>query len=166
MSAWITDLGQALVLATLVVCAYTDVRWRRIPNAFLLVGLLAAALAEGARGPTVLAMHALAGLMVLTLGLAAWLFGTVGAGDAKLFGVAGVLLGMDRLVGAFVVFALLSGLWAFALAVRAAIARDPERIPHIVFGVPLYLPQKVTLPLAVPMAAGVVLMVALTHLHA
>jgi prepilin peptidase CpaA len=99
--------------------AVIDIRQRRIPNAVSVttaaVGIALAA--TGLSGLTV--MSSLAGLAAgLALMLPGHMFGGTGAGDVKLFAAAGTLLGIGRIVPAFLFVAIAGGVLAVLVAVR------------------------------------------------
>ena len=82
--------------------ALIDLRTRRIPNA-ISVGLAALGVvlaAGGASGTSVASSLAgfFAGLLLMMPG---HLLGATGAGDVKLFAAVGAVVGLERIVGAF-----------------------------------------------------------------
>jgi len=118
MSQALVNIGLLVPLA--IIIGYYDVRYRRIPNAFVL-----AALAAG------LAMNAifggLAGLAASLGGCALafilmfllHIFGAMGAGDVKLFAAIGAVTGAQLVVPTFLVVALTGGLLAVVSIIRA-----------------------------------------------
>lgn len=83
-----------LLVALIIICSATDVRARRVPNSVLLPALLASlflnSLADGLTG----LVDSLAGLAIGLLMLMPFhLLGRMGAGDIKLLGVVGSVLG-------------------------------------------------------------------------
>lgn len=83
-----------LVLALVVLCCITDIRLRRIPNAVLLPTLMSALFLNALGGGLAGFIDSLGGLLVGTLMLMPmYLLGRMGAGDLKLLGVVGALLG-------------------------------------------------------------------------
>jgi prepilin peptidase CpaA len=108
-----------LVAASGGASAFVDLRCRRVPNAITLgtaaVGIGFAGL--HATGLTVAA--SLAGLAVgLLLMLPGHVIGATGAGDVKLFGAVGTLLGPAGIAVAFLYTAVAGGLLAVFVAVR------------------------------------------------
>lgn len=111
-----------LLLATgLTVAVVTDLRSRRIPN--LLTAAMAAAglglAAAGSSGITLAGALMGMGLGVLLM-LPGHLLGGTGAGDVKLMGAVGSILGPPSIIQAFVLTCLAGGV----LAVGVAIARQ------------------------------------------
>ena len=101
-----------------------DLRTRRVPNA-LTISLAAAGLAVAAAGiGRVSLAGSLAGLAIgVGLMLPGHLFGATGAGDVKLFGASGALLGPAAIVAAFIYTAIAGG----ALAIVVALGRGRLR---------------------------------------
>ena len=97
--------------------AAIDLRTRRVPNA-LTLSLAAAGLAVAAAGiGRVSLAGSLAGLAIgVALMLPGHLFGATGAGDVKLFGASGALLGPAAIVAAFVYTAIAGGVLALVVA--------------------------------------------------
>lgn len=164
MASWIGVACQLGALIVLGACALSDIRERRIANQAVAWGLALALAAAATGGLAVLGGHLLAASVALAVGLAAWAFGTVGGGDAKLAAAAAALVGWHALLAALLLFALVSGAWALFVAVRAALRRDPNRTWQRMLGIHLLLPSQVTLPLAVPMAASALVVLTLSHL--
>ena len=99
--------------------AAIDLATRRIPNSVVgvtaLLGLVAAA--AGASDVTVASSAAGLLLGVLLL-LPGHRFGATGAGDVKLLGAAGAVLGAERIVWAFLYTAIAGGLLAVGVALN------------------------------------------------
>lgn len=117
----IIEYAPALVTSILVLAAcITDIRSRRIPNVLVLTGLIFG-----------LAHHIyisqLPGLLDWTLGLAAgmafliipYLLGGMGAGDVKLLGMIGAIMGVQFVLFTFLFMALWGGLGALLALLRS-----------------------------------------------
>ena len=104
--------------------AAIDLKTRRVPNA-LTLSLAVAGLAVAAAGiGRVSLAGSLAGLAIgVVLMLPGHLFGATGAGDVKLFGASGALLGPAAIVAAFIYTAIAGG----ALAIVVALGRGRLR---------------------------------------
>lgn len=157
-------------LAVVWAAAWVDFRTFRIPNALVVFGvafgLLAQAWGAGSDGLG----QALAGLgLALVLLLPIYLLGHMGAGDVKLMGAVGALLGPERLLLTLFVTALTaSGMGAaYALAAwRTRGSTGPWRRYGqmlrflLTTGRPSYVPpapgeaMAERLPVAVPIAVG------------
>ena len=113
---WPSLLAVLLVL----VGAYTDLRWRRLPNWLTLGGALAALLLQLAlRGPAGGLDSLLGwGLGVLLLFIPFALRG-MGAGDVKLLAAVGASRGPAFVFVAFLLIALLGGLLSLGIMVRS-----------------------------------------------
>lgn len=105
----------ALVVVSLV-GAYTDLRWRRLPNWLTLgsavLGLALGLLSRGLDGGRESLVGWLLGCGMLFLFFA---IGAVGAGDVKLLGAVGALRGTRFVFISFVYMALVGGVLAIAL---------------------------------------------------
>jgi prepilin peptidase CpaA len=109
------------VLAPLTaIVIYYDVRYRRIPNFLVLTALLCGLAVNSFYG----GLHGMAASM---LGFAIafipmlliHIFGAMGAGDVKLFGAVGAILGASLVPMTFVLVALLGGALAIVSTLRA-----------------------------------------------
>ena len=109
----------SLLLPLAVVITYFDVRYRRIPNVFVLAtlisGLIINFVAAGTGG-----LAASAGGCLLGFGLMFVLhvFGAMGAGDVKLFAAVGSVLGAQLVTPAFVVVLMTGGVLAVYTILR------------------------------------------------
>ncbi|MEW6749874.1 MAG: A24 family peptidase [Candidatus Latescibacterota bacterium] len=102
--------GTGLLLAVLLVCTWTDLRTRRIPNAATVPGMLAGVGAGGlAAGPSG-AWLSLAGLALAAavFAIAYWL-GGMGGGDVKLMAVAGAFVGFPHVAHVILYTAMAGG---------------------------------------------------------
>jgi prepilin peptidase CpaA len=108
----------AAVLAGAGTGAAIDIRTRRIPNAITFgtaaLGLTLAATGWSGVSPT----SSLVGLVLgLLLMLPGHFFGATGAGDVKLMAAVGAVLGLERIVQAFLLTAIAGGLLAAGVAI-------------------------------------------------
>jgi len=110
------DILFVIMAATLITAAVTDLRYRRIPN-LLTYPMMAAALvchlaATGVAG----VLFSLSGL---ALGIAVFIIphamGGMGAGDVKLMGAAGAVIGAKGVMMAAIYTGLIGGVYAVAL---------------------------------------------------
>jgi prepilin peptidase CpaA len=113
----ISDPALLAVLAGAGTAAAIDIRTRRIPNV-LSIGTAIAGLALAALGATGISVaSSMTGLVLgLVLMLPGHVFGATGAGDVKLMGGVGAVLGAGRIVPAFFLTAIAGGVIALALA--------------------------------------------------
>ena len=120
MSIFVVSTFFLVPLAAII--AYYDVRYRRIPNAFVLATLAAGVAMHGIFG-------GLAGVAASFMGCALafalmfmlHIFGAMGAGDVKLFAAIGAVTGAHLVVPTFVVVILTGGLLAVVSIVRAGV---------------------------------------------
>ena len=110
----------AVLVPLAVSVIYQDVRYRRIPNVLVLVALIAGLAINSISG----GWHGLTGsLMGFGLGfipmLLLHIFGAMGAGDVKLFGAVGTILGVSVMPMTLVLVAMLGGLLAIYTTLRA-----------------------------------------------
>jgi len=111
-----------LLVPLAAIIAYYDVRYRRIPNAFVLATLAAGVSMNGIFG-------GLAGVAASFMGCALafglmfmlHIFGAMGAGDVKLFAAIGAVTGAHLVVPTFIVVILTGGLLAVVSIIRAGV---------------------------------------------
>lgn len=134
MSATIVTI--ALLLPLAVIITYHDVRYRRIPNAYVLATLIGGVALNGILG-------GLSGLLVslggcaLAFGLMFMLhvFGAMGAGDVKLFAAIGAVTGLQLVLPTFIVVLLTGGLLALITMIRAGVVLNTmHRVLQILVG--------------------------------
>lgn len=99
---------------------YNDVRYRRIPNLLVLTALIAGLAINSATGGwrglgSSLLGFGLGFIPMLLLHI----FGAMGAGDVKLFGAVGTILGMSAMPLTLVLVAILGGVLAVVTTLRA-----------------------------------------------
>jgi prepilin peptidase CpaA len=114
----------ALLIPLAGVITYYDVRYRRIPNLFVLATLLSGLILNTIFGGWAGASASLAGCgLGLGLMLMLHVLGAMGAGDVKLFAAIGSVLGAQLVVPTFLVVALTGGVLAVYSMLRAGAAR-------------------------------------------
>jgi len=133
------------MLAVLCVCvSWTDVRSRRIPNPFLLAGLLLAGVMGLLEWPSSawLAHIGTGAAIVVALGLTAWFWpGRLGMGDVKLLGLLGFGLGLRPFVWIMTAACLGMLIVALPLLVCKRLGRHSTLpfAPFAAFGLLVYL---------------------------
>lgn len=169
------NIATALMFIPLAIAiTYMDVRYRRIPNKLVLVTLLGGLTLNSIFGGSHGLLHSLGGL-TLAFGLMFLLhvFGTMGAGDVKLFAAIGSVIGVSLVLPTLLVVALTGGLLAICKMVYA------RRVGATMFGVFQFfyglLPgqtvprfdipedRSYTLPYAVPICFGSLIAFFLFH---
>jgi prepilin peptidase CpaA len=161
----------ALLIPLAFIITYYDVRYRRIPNAFVLStlagGILLNTIFAGAEG-------ALASLGGCALGFILMfilhVFGAMGAGDVKLFAAIGSVTGSSLIFPMFLVVVLVGGALAIVSSIRAGAVRSTAlRVVQILaglmpgwqmprFAVPA--DKKLTIPYGVAITLGSIITVA------
>jgi prepilin peptidase CpaA len=117
----------SILISLLLTACVTDIRSQRIPNRLIFPAVVAAMVYRfGAEGPAGL----LPGVEGLMLGVAFllpfYIAGGMGAGDVKLMGAVGALLGPKGIFTAFLCSAIAGGVYALVLLV--ARSRPKEAI--------------------------------------
>jgi prepilin peptidase CpaA len=131
-----TIAGGVLLIPLAVIITYYDVRYRRIPNAFVLAtlisGLIVNTIFHGFDG----AWASLGGCaLAFTLMFALHLFGAMGAGDVKLFAAIGAVLGVKLVLPTFLVILLVGAVLAVITMLRAgAVLTTMHRVLQILIG--------------------------------
>ncbi|MDD3852946.1 MAG: prepilin peptidase [Syntrophomonadaceae bacterium] len=108
------SINIVLVILCLIAAVY-DVRWRRIPNMLVLTGIIIGLLYNSLQGGGPAFLIALLGLgLGIALLLIPFILGGMGAGDVKLLGMIGALMGPVFVVNTFLWTALWGGGMALA----------------------------------------------------
>jgi prepilin peptidase CpaA len=125
MSSTIVLASEAVLIPLTALITYYDTRYRRIPNAFVL-GTLISGLAVNAIyfGWAGLGSSLTGCLFAFGLMLAVRFFTGLGAGDVKLFGAIGALIGAQHVFRTFLVVVIVGGLLAIFAMLRAGTARQ------------------------------------------
>lgn len=165
MSVAFTIVDIILLVPLAVLITYYDVRYRRIPNAFVLATLVSGLLINGILNGFA-GLGASVGGCLIAFGMmfALHLFGAMGAGDVKLFAAIGSVVGISLVVPTFVVVVLTGGVLAIVSTVRArAVVETAHRVLQILIGflpgwqVPRFaIPadRKMTIPYGVAITFG------------
>lgn len=136
MQAHLPTAAAAILIPLAFIIAYYDVRYRRIPNAFVLAGLagglLVNALAGGFQG---LLMSVAGCLAAFAMMLVLHVFGAMGAGDVKLFAAVCSVVGLKLVLPTFLVVVLTGGVLAVVSMLRAGSVRATmQRVAQIFAG--------------------------------
>jgi prepilin peptidase CpaA len=152
--------------------AYYDVRYRRIPNAFVLAALSGGVVINTIMGGLQGLYSSLAGcLLAFVLMFALHVFGAMGAGDVKLFAAIGAVTGAQLVVPTFLVVVLTGGLLAVVSIIRAGIVMTTmHRVLQIFVGLlpgwqmPRFavpVDRKHTIPYGVAITMGSIIAIAI-----
>jgi prepilin peptidase CpaA len=103
-----------------IVIAYMDVRYRRIPNKLVLLTLVGGLTMNTIFGGVHGLLLSLGGsLLAFALMFALHVFGTMGAGDVKLFAAIGAVFGSPLVLPTLLIVALTGGLLALVKMIHA-----------------------------------------------
>lgn len=121
-------------LAALVI--YYDVRYRRIPNVFVLATLIAGLTLNLAFGGLGGGLNSIGGcLFAFILMFMLHVFGAMGAGDVKLFAAIGSVIGAQLVLPTFVVVVITGGILALFNILRSGIFKTTmHRVLQILVG--------------------------------
>ena len=159
-------LALALMFVPLAISiTYMDVRYRRIPNKLVLATLIGGVAMNAFWGGRSGLLTSLGGfLYAFGIMLVLHLFGTMGAGDVKLFGAIGAVIGQPLVLQTFLIVAIIGGVLAVCKMVYTRrTASTMLGVAHFFYGL---LPGKTlphivipkdssfTLPYAVPICLG------------
>jgi prepilin peptidase CpaA len=117
-------IAVAFLLPLALVITYYDVRYRRIPNTFVLATLATGVIVNAAGNGVSGALASLGGcFLAFTLMFILHVFGAMGAGDVKLFAAIGSVLGASLVLPTFFVVVLTGGLLGVVTMFRTGQAR-------------------------------------------
>ena len=121
-------------LAVLII--YYDVRYRRIPNAFVLATLISGITLNVVIGGLQGGLYSIGGcVLAFILMFMLHVFGAMGAGDVKLFAAIGSVIGAQLVLPTFVVVVITGGLLALVNVLRSGIFRTTmHRVLQILVG--------------------------------
>ncbi|HET6893001.1 MAG TPA: prepilin peptidase [Pyrinomonadaceae bacterium] len=125
-----------LLLPLAIIITYYDVRYRRIPNAFVLATFTSGVAINLIFGGLTGLYQSLAGCaFAFTLMFLLHVFGAMGAGDVKLFAAVGAVTGAPLVLQTFVVVILTGGLLAVITIARAGVViTTMQRVLQIFVG--------------------------------
>ena len=136
MSGSLVIVVAALLVPLAVIITYYDVRYRRIPNAFVLATLISGLIVNTIYGGWNGMSGSLGGCAVaFILMFALHIFGAMGAGDVKLFAAVGSLIGTHLVLPTFLVVILTGGALALLLMLHTgAVRATMQRVLMILVG--------------------------------
>jgi prepilin peptidase CpaA len=144
-----TIVNITLLIPLAIIIAYYDVRYRRIPNAFVLATLAGGLVINAIFGGLAGVAGSLAGCVLgFVMMFMLHVFGAMGAGDVKLFAAIGAVTGAPLVVPTFVVVILTGGLLAVVSIIRAGVViTTMHRVLQIFVGMlPGWQMPKFTVP--------------------
>lgn len=125
-----------LLIPLAIIIAYYDVRYRRIPNPFVLATLISGIAINAISGGMTGVLASLSGCALgFVLMFMLHLFGAMGAGDVKLFAAIGAVTGAHLVLPTFLVVILTGGILAIISVIRAgALMMTMQRVLQILVG--------------------------------
>jgi len=125
-----------LLIPLAIIIAYYDVRYRRIPNPFVLATLISGIAINAIFGGLAGVWASFAGCAIgFVLMFMLHLFGAMGAGDVKLFAAIGAVTGAHLILPTFVVVILTGGVLAIVSIIRAGVVMTTmQRVLQILVG--------------------------------
>jgi prepilin peptidase CpaA len=159
-------------LAVLII--YHDVRYRRIPNPFVLATLVSGLTLNLALGGLQGGLNSIGGcVLAFILMFILHVFGAMGAGDVKLFAAIGSVIGVHLVLPTFVVVVLTGGLLGLVTTLRSGLFRTTMfRVLQILVGL---LPgwqmpkfsvpadRRLTIPYGAAITIGAIIAIAIFH---
>jgi prepilin peptidase CpaA len=157
-----------------VIIIYHDVRYRRIPNPFVLATLITGLILNFSFGGLGGGLNSLGGcVLAFILMFILHVFGAMGAGDVKLFAAIGSVIGAQLVLPTFIVVVLMGGLLALVSILRSgAFKTTMHRVLQIFVGL---LPgwqmpkftvpadHRLTIPYGVAITVGAIVSIAIFH---
>lgn len=130
------NLAMALMFIPLAITATYDVRYRRIPNRVVLMTLIGGMAINASFGGWHGLLLSLAwGALAFALMLIFHVFGTMGAGDVKLFAAIGTIFSSSLVLRAFLVVAITGGVLAICKMVYVGRVRTTMwRVFEVFYG--------------------------------
>jgi prepilin peptidase CpaA len=136
MSSSLFIVIAALLIPLAIIITYYDVRYRRIPNAFVLATLASGLIVNTIYGGFNGVLASLGGCAIaFILMFILHVFGAMGAGDVKLFAAVGSLVGTQLVLPTFLVVILTGGALALLLMLHTgAVRATMQRVLMILVG--------------------------------
>jgi prepilin peptidase CpaA len=174
MSGALIIIAAAFLVPLAFIISYYDVRYRRIPNPFVLATLVVGIFMNAIFGGLYGALASLGGCaLAFFLMFILHVFGAMGAGDVKLFAAIGSVLGASLVLPTFFVVVLTGGALAIVSMLRAGALRSTMHNVVLVlvglvpgwkmprFAVPM--DRRLTIPYGVAITLGSLISLAIFH---
>jgi prepilin peptidase CpaA len=169
-----TTVFQLVLVPLAVLIIYHDVRYRRIPNPFVLATLIAGVSLNLMMGGWQGGLNSLGGcVLAFILMFILHVFGAMGAGDVKLFAAIGSVIGAQLVLPTFVVVVLTGGLLALVTTVRSGVfGTTMHRVLQILVGLLPGWPmpkfsvpadRRLTIPYGAAITIGAIIATAIFH---
>ena len=134
-----SHFGQLSICAALLVplagvISYYDIRYRRIPNVYVLITLLCGVAGNTATNGWRGALGSLGGcLFAFCLMLILHIFGAMGAGDVKLFASIGAVIGTNMVLSTFLIVLITGGALAVFTTLRSGTVYETAQRVSLIF---------------------------------
>ena len=165
---------EVLLVPLAVLIIYHDVRYRRIPNPFVLATLISGITLNFVLGGVHGALSSIGGcVLAFILMFILHIFGAMGAGDVKLFAAIGSVIGAHLVLPTFVVVVLTGGVLALVTILRSRLfLTTMHRVLQILVGL---LPgwqmpkfsvpadRRLTIPYGAAITIGAIIAIAIFH---
>ncbi|HEX5886416.1 MAG TPA: prepilin peptidase [Pyrinomonadaceae bacterium] len=165
---------QFFLVPLAVIIIYNDVRYRRIPNPYVLATLISGLTLNLVMGGLQGGLNSIGGcVLAFILMFILHVFGAMGAGDVKLFAAIGSVIGVQLVLPTFVVVVLTGGLLALVTTLRSGVFRTTMfRVLQILVGL---LPgwqmpkfsvpadRRLTIPYGAAITIGAIISIAIFH---
>jgi prepilin peptidase CpaA len=169
-----TTVFQLVLVPLAVLIIYHDVRYRRIPNPFVLATLMSGLTINLVIGGVQGGLNSIGGcVLAFILMFILHVFGAMGAGDVKLFAAIGSIIGAQLVLPTFLVVVLTGGLLALVTTLRSGVFRTTmHRVLQILVGL---LPgwqmpkfsvpadRRLTIPYGAAITIGAIIATAIFH---
>jgi prepilin peptidase CpaA len=167
-------VAQLILVPLAVLIIYHDVRYRRIPNPFVLATLISGVTIGVVMGGWRGGLNSIGGcVLAFILMFILHVFGAMGAGDVKLFAAVGSVIGAQLVLPTFVVVVLTGGLLALISTLRSGVfGTTMHRVLQIMVGL---LPgwqmpkfsvpadRRLTIPYGAAITIGAIIATAIFH---
>ena len=165
MGQWVGWTTSGVFVFVALAAGAFDLKYRRIPNALTVSGLLVALLMRGIQGADPLVMGVIGAGVAALVSLPLFVVGALGGGDGKLLIAIGGFMGPGRLAGALLTIALIGGAMGILDAYRRGVLvpvvlNSIDLLKHwVTLGrggrrVSLSAPGAITVPYGVAIAIG------------
>lgn len=115
-------MAEQFMFPVLVLSAYSDMRWKKIPNLLIMAGgigcLMVRFQLQGVNG---IKMALFSLMFTILVFFPIFLMGGIGAGDIKLFAIIAAMHGMERLLWVLVVLFVIAGGCGIRILIRQGV---------------------------------------------
>ena len=107
------DVLLFILIVLLTLSVITDIKWKKIPNALTFPVMIFGLIAHGFKSGLLGLIYSIEGLLLgIALLIVFYIMGMMGAGDVKLMGAVGSILGPAGVFKAFLFTAIVGGIYA------------------------------------------------------